>query len=776
MTISFDFLPSAAPKAKPNNLNSEKPCTFVAGGGGTAPVSRSEYFLHLIIAIGARLGFSIECALGSTLTILLFLFTTTRMFAQENNYQPASDCPNYNAFAQSTQVEQVRPLVLSIEENGTLLLNPEKADSMETIFQKMGVTAGTTFQLVKETKSRLDSTKFFRKYQQYYNGVAVEGGGYTTAYIGPNGPTDPCLVAYMLVPHILTGISLNHNPTVSPTSIPSILEVQNVLGSKLLVSHNLTNQCEYKLVWQVEYYKDYPKISWIDAHTGVVVRTIDSRMNHNAPTPTYGNQFLNDKTDGNLTSLQTPDGGIKVYNFNQNCPAQVVDLNQWTENLIPVTSNATEWTTEAAPEVYQVFYVVSSVVPEFSELGIEFDRVHAAACTGANSFSLGGSTVDNAFIRLGFWNGRPFSMFDLAAHELGHTYLNQFLNYTNTGNTSLHEGISDIIGTYIESQVQGNVDWIMFDDEPLIGNDQNSIRNLADPRFDCLTTAPTQQHSRGQPIGHWYHLISQGSQTGGIPALGMLPALNILLEALPLIGANSDYPDLMKATLRIIEDQFGRCSNEFLAVARAWEAICVPTSFAVNGVVPSCNFVLTGPHVVCEEDNYANFCVSGGLPNSYYRWSVIGKKSTEYSSACGMQGNVQEGWCKCLTLNDFPKYPYYPQYVTIELYSPTVGPQYTQRQRLKLIDCNGDDPTCEEYHGIGRQNVGTEDKFSNGSLNQNETMYVKVRAFDLMGKQVFEKHTSSLQRDDLQYHGMLVLVFYSEKGNIVKVSKVFLTD
>jgi hypothetical protein len=119
----------------------------------------------------------------------------SKMFAQENNYQPASDCPNYNAFAKSTQVEQVKPLVSAVRENGTLLLNPEKADSMDLLFQKLGVTTGTTFQMVKETKSRLDSTKFFRKYQQYYYGVEVDGGGYTTAYIGPGGPTDPCAEA-----------------------------------------------------------------------------------------------------------------------------------------------------------------------------------------------------------------------------------------------------------------------------------------------------------------------------------------------------------------------------------------------------------------------------------------------------------------------------------------------------------------------------------------------------------------------------------------------------
>ena len=93
---------------------------------------------------------------------------------------------------------------------------------------------------------------------------------------------------------------------------------------------------------------------------------------------------------------------------------------------------------------------------------------------------------------------------------------------------------------------------------------------------------------------------------------------------------------------------------------------------------------------------------------------------------------------------------------------------------LKLVDCNGDDPTCEEYNEL--QNEEGEDRFSYNYSEKTDVKYIKVRAFDLMGRQVFEKNTNNLQRNELQYHGILILVFYSEKGEIVKVSKAFLTD
>ena len=710
----------------------------------------------------------------SILISLLSIFFASSLTAQENNYQRASLCSNYNAFAKSSQIEQVKPLVSAVRENGTLFLNPEKADSMELLFQKMGVTTGTTFQLVKETKSRLDSTKFFRKYQQYYYGVEVNGGGYTTAYIGPGGPTDPCAEAYMMAPHILTEISLNHNPTVPTTNIPSILGVQNIENSILLVSHNLNNQCEYRLVWRVTYFKDYPKISWIDAHSGAVIRTIDSRAGHNAPTITYGPVFLTDRTEGVTTTLETPDGSVILYDFGNNCPGNIMPAN-WPITAVPSTDNATEWTNESTQGAYQSFWTTSQVVPLYEGIGIDFGTVNVGSCDEDGAFCLTGSNTTSAFITIGTYDNRPLGLFDIVAHELGHAFMFESIQYDNLGNRTLHEAMADIFGTYIESLVPNNngIDWSIGDDESAVAAWLN--RNLQTTSFNCFQNVQNDAdwYKRGEPLGHWYFLVSQGDASKGIPALGTLPALNILIEALNMIEDNSDVPDLMEETMTVVEEQFGRCSDEFLAVARAWEAICVPTGFVVNGVVPSCNFTLSGPILVCEESNYAQFCAVEGLPDYEYRFRIIGKKSTEYESACGLIGNTQDG-CKCLTLTDFPKYPYYPQYITIELYSPTVGPQFTQRKRVKLIDCNGDDPTCDEYHDL--LNEGGEDRYNINNSEFKEADYVKVRAFDLLGRQLFEKDTDRLIRNEIQYHGIIVLVFYGRNGEIVKVSKAFLID
>jgi Zn-dependent metalloprotease len=711
--------------------------------------------------------------------LLFATFSTTFIFSQENDHSTASMCENFNSFAKTERIEKVKPLVSSILPNGTLYLNPEKLDSIEFLFEKMGIDNGTTFEFVGETKSRLDDNKTFRRYQQFYEGVKVIGGGYTMAYIGTGPPTDPCGgVAYMLAPNVLTGISLDTRPLIEESSIFEILKIEKTVKPELVITHNLTNRCEYTLTWQVTYFDGKSKISWIDAQTGSIIKTFNATMNHNAPTDTYGNQFLTDlTTTNNVTTLESPDSRIVTYDFGATCPASTLNESEWMSTLVPSTTNATEWTTEADPKTFQAFWVASQVIPLFDGIDINFEKLNIANCDEENAFSLTGSTTENAFVAFGNIQGSTTALFDAVAHELGHTYLNQFLNYSDAlNNAALHEGISDIIGTYIESLVPTNqgVDWVMGDDEPDVANCTCLDRDLENPRFDCVTTPGlNEQHERGMPIGHWYFLISQGQTTTGIPALGMEKALNILLESLNLVGRTAGYQELMQATLTTVQEEFGRCSNEFLAVARAWELICVPTGFTNSlGVVPPCSVSICGDNQVCEEGDHLKLCVCGVYPaGTHFRWTIIGKKSTEFKSEYGMQGNSQEGG-DCLSLIDFPKYPYYPQYITIEIYSPSLGVQYIHKKRIKLVDCNGDDPTCEEYYEFRGDPSDERLNQDISFLSSNEKhQYIKV--FDVMGRLLFEGASGNLMPGTIPSTSLIFLVYYDSFGRIIEVKKSF---
>jgi hypothetical protein len=681
------------------------------------------------------------------------------------------------------RIEQIKPFIASATPRGTIYLNPDKKDSLEFVFEQMGVENGMSFQMTNETRSRFSEEKFYRKYQEYYWGVKVDGGGYTEALIGPDGPDSPCPEALMIMPYILSDIDVVTFPSIPNTSLPSILQVEAVSNTELVISHNLSNQCEYNLTWKTSYVDEYPKLSWIDAHTGEILRTIDSRLNLMAPTVTYGPQWMNDRMDQNGTTfLESPDQRITTFYFKEDC--YVADkLDNWTRNLVPSTLND-EWTTEASPETYQAFWVTSRVVPLFDDLGIHFGSVSVGSCDYTGAYYLEGGT-DNPHILIGDLYGPSLALYDVIAHELTHGWLEQekILGKENFESKAIREAICDIIATFIESLIQNNgVDWVVADDEPNAANNYLIDRNLQFPKdeFDCYTNANRENFTDfGLVLGHWYFLTSQGNQDD-IPAIGMDVALDILLEAVRGISEDSGYRELMEATLEVTLDQFGRCSDEFLSIARAWEKICVTTGYAnSHGHVDSCAVSVCGPSVICEEDDRLSICACGVFdPNTYFRFYIVGRKSTEYVSYCGMQGNMQEG-CSCLTILDIPKYSYYPQYITVELFAPNAldlqVPIITSRRIVKIVDCLGDDPTCEDLYfkniflgAPTSQNSGGK----KNSVNLVAEEIPELRVFDFLGRSIYNGNPNHFIAEfQTPYRRILVFVYYNHFGMIIKTEK-----
>ncbi len=713
------------------------------------------------------------------INFFFLMFAVQASFAQ-GNYHLTSNCANFNAFMDNGNMVQIEPYTYNHYPNGTLMIDPAQLYSVtaDDLLNLMSLDAGTSFSFVKEFPSRFRADEVSQKYQQYFNGVIVEGGGYTGTFYRQNigvgaGPCDPLAI---FSPHILTGITVNTNPTVSSSSVPAILQTGPISYLDLVVSHDLNKQCNYVLAWKATYMQNGQKTSWVDAHTGTILKTVDSAMGIKASLATTGpnyppNPILNDATIGGTTFLQSPDGQITLYDFGTDCPETTLNTDEWEPNLVPSTSNS-EWGTETTPEAYQAFYVTSLVIDAFESLDINFESVNVASCLGFGAFSLFDSTIEETYIYIGLFDGDTGALFDILGHELGHTFLNQYLIYDTPGGQSLHEGIADILGTYIESIITGSTDWVIGDDESNVAS--LTGRDLQNPEFDCFTDVSHlggnqgEQYDRGQPLGHWFYLASQGDNQSipPIPAIGMDAVIEILIEALQEDGfgeGNTDYPDLMAATLIVVENDFGRCSDEFLAIARAWEAICVDTGLGTG--VPDCNFSIlnTGSDIVCEEDDFLHLYLGGGLATTDYNWRIHGGGS--FVTTGNQQGNNVYGTTS-LIITDLPKYPYYPQYLIIEVYSPTLGTDYTERKRITLIDCNGDDPTCKEYYGLKR---------SNEDISPiSDSIAKTIRGFDLTGRLVFERDIDEFNRQDLKTNELMILVSYDANGQMVEVKKSFI--
>ncbi len=412
-----------------------------------------------------------------------------------------------------------------------------------------------------------------------------------------------------------------------------------------------------------------------------------------------------------------------------------------------------------------------------SELGIEFTDAHVGwqpLFNNARSNSPGIPSTRSEHL-FGIIGGASTVEYDVIAHELGHTILREFISSAQIQGGSLHEAISDMFGTYIESKLTG-LDWVMGDDMPLV------IRDLENTSLNCFTNISglTSVHSRGEALGHWFFLCVNGDANTNIPPMDIDEVMALVVEALPNLGNNPDYPDLMEVIMDLAESLYGTCSGQFVTILRAWEQICVPTNHRMADPNEPC-IVLTGSYSVCEEYNYLNVCISSnfGISTAAGRWTIIGKNSVYFKSVHGMQGNSQQGG-SCIQIYEIPDMPYYPQTITIQYYNSDIGETITRR--VIIMDCDGDDPTCEEYYGIqGRVlNDGLVNNFIQDRVAESlpekladNNQPLKIIVFDLMGNRL------NISKEQLRipqgYRPRIVLLTYWDiNGVLIKSEKMLI--
>lgn len=705
----------------------------------------------------------------------------------------SSDCENFNSFISDTSIFYNTHLV-SPYENGILYVDLSSRDSLDIILEQLSLDTNSSFQLLFTEDELQDTVFYFSRFQQFYKGIKVDGGGFTVEYLKnkTNDPDNPCDAIYSIAPRILTEISIDTNPNISLESAITYFESDTILNSELIITHNLLNECEYLLVWRICYSVEGNKCIFIDANSGDSLQTIDFGEFINAPTISYGTQNLDNFNFGNNWILKTSDQRIRILDFNNTATnpygAGSYNYLNWRDKPSPSTT-ANYWDLESTTLAYQALYVTDEILPKFDELGIGsgFTDVRVGTHTGANFAEAKNWNDDISFQTIFFGgsnNGGPSALFDIAAHELTHIFLRKFLSSEKIAAGSLHEGLCDILGTYIESKIQ-SLDWTIGDDESGVAAIYN--RNLQYPgsSFDCFTEVSnlTNVHSRGKLLGHLFYLISQGKTTPVIPALGLDKAIEIILGSLKNLGNLSDYKDLMQSTLAYVLKKYGRCSDEFRSVAQAWEFICVPTSYANgSGNIASCTLgaCITNSLPICEEADEFELCVCGAYPiNSQFNWTIIGPKSTEYSSYVGMQGNTQTGG-QCLTITDIPKYPYYPQYIKISLHSPTfcnlgIRPCVITKL-IKLEDCNNDDPHCDSYSDLKgnktESKIGTKGDLMFDKKGQCDLVCV----YDIFGRLLLKSNECTLNENDIHYSGLAIFMYSSRDGNLRLTKKKWLIE
>lgn len=665
---------------------------------------------------------------------------------------------------------------------GRIILNSETSASLDfdDIPDLLGTEVGSSFNFTSQRVSKLNPSKIYYQYQQYHEGVKVDNGGYTIL-AAPNFGTQPgCDQSgiYGISPAIATGININTTAAISQEEATASVGNTTIINtSELSIAWGLTEENTYHLTYKIDFWEDNTSYrAWIDAHNGSILKKVDVSMNLEATTFIYGGQNLDDTTlpNGGGTKLETEDGVLSTYNFPDNLTPFFGP--NYTEDLIPITNNEQLWDDPAIRiAVWQGHFCATNIIPVFNELidGVdEFTKVKLGISTSSNRHSQGAAVatdahMDNAMVGIGNTeNGIHLALHDVIAHELAHIFLSNYLSTEEIGPLSLHEGIADMFATYIESVIQndenidlgsipGGLDWVMGDDRP-----GAEARDLENPEFSTWEEVMnlTEEHDRGEVIGHWFYLISQGSGPGfqvPIPPLGIERAMNIVLEALLVLNnTQADYPDFMEVVEMAVDLNWDPCSMETTSVRRAFKRIGLGNS-------ETCAFVNVKPRY-CESDATMQLCIEEGFSGDQYRWyfplewTVQGAGNTN-----SVQGN-------CLTVVDWPEYSYYPRNFNVRLFNITQN--VNLNYNIRMEDCEGDDPGCNDVESNTPPTSETAEEKDDKSVNSDTFHLLKV--FDINGRKVYEgKNINQGFRID-NTDGLLIYCYYDSQGKVIETKKM----
>ena len=325
-----------------------------------------------------------------------------------------------------------------------------------------------------------------------------------------------------------------------------------------------------------------------------------------------------------------------------------------------------------------------------------------------------------------------------------------------------------MFGTYLEFLIQNNenisctedgLDWVMGDDRPEVA--ASAERDLENPTISTWQEAMEEtelEHKRGLVIGHWFYLISQGSGPGfeiPIPPLGIENAINIVLDALLILNnKQADYPDFMEAVEMAVDLNWDPCSIETTSVRRAFERIGLGNS-------ETCAFVNVQPRY-CESDAGIQLCIEEGFSDDQYRWFF------PYEWTVQGAGNTNSVQGNCLNILDWPEYDFYPQNFNVRLFNITQS--FTLNYNIKMEDCEGDDPTCNDIESNALPPSHNAEERNNNFTNSD--VIALIRIFDISGRKIYEGKNPDQKFTLNNIDGLLIYCYYDHQEKIINTKKI----
>ncbi len=453
-------------------------------------------------------------------------------------------------------------------------------------------------------------------YDQYYQGVKVDGAGYNIHY--KNGKI------YFANGNYVKIDALNTEPSISiESAINKFIEFKGikkhtVIDSKtelyikeISISGHPDLMPKVLLVYRIYLMSDdlnNNEIGYVHAQTGEIVLTEPTIINlegtfatrysgsqQAATSPINGGHRLFDNTRG--ATIHTQNLQNNSIDFSDGI--EIIDNNNnWTAAEHHASNNDmgldVHW---ALQEIYDYFNVEHQInsfddeghpIEAFVRFGdtrdLDRDNAHWNRVEKVLAFGQGADTF------------RPLGSLDVVAHEYGHA-ITQFQIGWGNKERAFNEGLSDIWGAILESHIRpGNNIWQIG--EQLMLN-STSLRNLETPgdltaesqMSDTFEDSDYNRNShpyfRSGVFSHWFYLLVNGGQgTNGlgisysVEPINMELAENILIEAVfnNYLNGTSTYPEIRTALINAAASLYNN-ENIIKSVTNAWYAVGVGAAY-----------------------------------------------------------------------------------------------------------------------------------------------------------------------------------------------------
>jgi len=462
-------------------------------------------------------------------------------------------------------------------------------------------------------------------FDQYYNGVKVEGAGYNFHYY--NG------VMYFAHGNYVKMVGFNTKPTISAEEAKNTfanykkIPVDSVIRyySDLIIKEiPLKNETLLFLVYRIRLISDHPdniEIGIVDAQTGSILITEPAICNA-AAVGTFATRYSGSRqahTDRitNNYILFNDTRGANIYTRNLNSNTNIT-------NCVELIDNNNDWTTaEHGPNNNDMALDVHWALQQI------YDRLYYTH--GKNSFDNNGFRI-HAYIKYGntayhqdnsFWDltekvllfgvGNtifyPVVSLDMVAHEFGHGITDYQIGWNYNTFGEFHEGMSDIWSAIMKYRITPNQPTWRVGNQIQQNSSFNCERNLQDTknlnaRTKMENTFGTISYNGSSDIyfksgvfSHWFYLLSSGgSGVNGLSnnysaiGVGMDVAEKLIVEAVysGYLRNTASYAAIRtsfkNAAMSLEGNQYGLLAQK---VENAWYAVGVgsqPTLTTISGL------------------------------------------------------------------------------------------------------------------------------------------------------------------------------------------------